>query len=109
MRTVRLGLVVSALAALTAFTIVAPAGAAGPFALGAHPTVPAFQPPWATTIRQTDAPDPDVLRVGSIYYAYTTGTSWGNHIGILTSSHPNSAWRTITNTQFGSSAFPSTP
>src|SRR5580658_10738080 len=25
-----------------------------------------------------DAPDPDVLLVGSTYYAYTTGTSWGN-------------------------------
>jgi beta-xylosidase len=108
-RTVRLGIVVSALIALTALTVASPAGAAGPLTLGAHPTVPAFKPPWATTIREMDAPDPDVLRVGSTFYAYTTGTSWGNHIGILTSSQPNSSWRTITNTQFGSSAFPSIP
>ena len=31
-------------------------------------------------------PDPDIVRVGSTWYAYTTGTSWGNNIGVLTSS-----------------------
>jgi hypothetical protein len=54
-----------------------------------------------------DAPDPDVVVAGDTYYAYTTGTSWGNHIGILRSSQPDTGWQTITGTQFGSSAFPS--
>jgi ribosomal protein L24E len=85
------------------------AGAAGPLQVGALPTVPAFQPAWATTMRQTDAPDPAVVRVGSTYYAYTTGTSWGNHIGVLVSSSPNRGWHTFTNLSYGSSAFPSTP
>jgi beta-xylosidase len=70
------------------------------------PTTPAFQPAWATTVRQTDAPDPDVVQFGSTYYAYTTGTSWGNHIGVLVSSRPNTGWNTITGTQFASSALP---
>jgi beta-xylosidase len=103
---------VAALAAVVAtLPIAMPAAtaAAQPFVVGAHPTAPAFQPSWATTVRQTDAPDPDVVRFGSTYYAYTTGTEWGNHIGILTSAQPNTAWRTITNTQFASSAFPSVP
>ena len=55
------------------------AAAAGTLQLGTKPAAPAFQPPWAPNVRETDAPDPDVLRVGSTYYAYTTGTTWGNH------------------------------
>ena len=85
------------------------AGAAGPLSLASRPTTPAFLPSWATTVRETDAPDPAVERFGNSYYAYTTGTSWGNHIGVLTSTHPNTGWRTITGTRFGSSAFPSIP
>jgi hypothetical protein len=53
-----------------------------------------------------DAPDPDVVRVGNTYYTYTTGTSWGNHIGILKSSSPNTGYVTLTGIRWGSSAFP---
>src|SRR5260221_9820838 len=69
----------------------------------------AFHQAWATSVRETDAPDPAVVRLGSTSYAYTTGTSWGNHIGVLTSSRPNAGWNTITGTQFNSSAFPQVP
>jgi hypothetical protein len=51
-----------------------------------------------------DAPDPFVLRVGSTYYAYTTGTTWGNHIGVLTSTNPASGWHTTTGHSYGSTA-----
>jgi hypothetical protein len=55
-----------------------------------------------------DAPDPFILRsVGGTYYAYTTGTSWGNHIGILKSSSATGPYHTITSHSYGSSAFPS--
>jgi hypothetical protein len=52
-----------------------------------------------------DAPDPHILRVGTKYYAYTTGTTWGNHIGILRSNDPSTGWQTITGVLMGSSAF----
>jgi beta-xylosidase len=55
-----------------------------------------------------DAPDPDVVRFGSTFYAYTTGTTWGNHIGVLTSTSPTSGWRTTGRT-FGSTALPTPP
>ena len=42
-----------------------------------------------------DAPDPDVVATDTGYYAYTTGTTWGNHIGILTSDSPTSGWHTL--------------
>jgi hypothetical protein len=51
-----------------------------------------------------DAPDPDVMRVGSTYYAYTTGTTWGNHIGVLTSTSPAGGFHTITGHSYGSTA-----
>src|SRR4051812_41057829 len=54
-----------------------------------------------------DAPDPHTIRVGSTYYTYTTGTTWGNHIGILKSSSPNTGFHTITGHPWGSSALPS--
>jgi hypothetical protein len=43
-----------------------------------------------------DAPDPDLVRVGTTYYAFTTGTWWGNNIGALvdTSASPQSGWST---------------
>ena len=85
------------------------ASAAGPIQVGVRPTTPAFLPGWATTVRQTDAPDPDVVRFGSTYYGYTTGTSWGNHIGVLVASQPNTGFNTFTGTQFASSAFPGVP
>jgi ribosomal protein L24E len=85
------------------------AGAAVSLHVASLPTTPAFHPSWAPNVRETDASDPDVVRFGSTYYAYTTGTTWGNHIGILTSSRPNTGWNTITGTEFGSSAFPAIP
>jgi hypothetical protein len=42
-----------------------------------------------------DAPDPHVVRFGSTYYAYTTGTTWGNRIGILKSAQPRSGWQVV--------------
>ncbi|HET9732685.1 MAG TPA: family 43 glycosylhydrolase [Acidimicrobiales bacterium] len=56
-----------------------------------------------------DAPDPDVVRVGSTYYAYTTGTTWGNRIGVLQSSSPATGYQTITGRSYGSTALPQLP
>lgn len=61
-----------------------------------HGTTPAFT---------DDAPDPDVVRAGTTYYAYTTGTTWGNGIGVLTSTSPTSGWHTLSGHPWGSSAF----
>jgi hypothetical protein len=88
--------------------VVALLGAAGgaPRAIAAPAPVvsPSPDPAWPH-----DGPDPDVLRVGSTYYGYTTGTTWGNHIGVLTSNDPASGWRTITGQMYGSSALPNVP
>lgn len=83
-------------AALLAAPFVAPAAAAAP-----APTVT----PSSTPALAKDAPDPDVVRVGSTFYAFTTGTTWGNQIGIAktTSADPRSGWTTV------GSAFPGTP
>jgi putative cell wall-binding protein len=58
-----------------------------------------------------DGPDPQILRVGSTWYAFTTGTTWGNRIGVLrsTAAHPNTGWQTITGREYGSTALPSIP
>lgn len=56
-----------------------------------------------------DAPDPTVLVAGSQYYAYTTGTTWGNNLGVLTSVSPTAGWHTITGKSYGSSALPDPP
>ncbi|HEX2738424.1 MAG TPA: glycoside hydrolase family 43 protein, partial [Acidimicrobiia bacterium] len=61
-------------------------------------------PSWAL-----DAPDPDVVRDGDSYYAFTTGTTWGNHIGVLKSSSPVSGWNTVNGKSYGSSALPAPP
>ncbi len=75
----------------------APTGAA---AAASAPTVqPAGSPAFAQ-----DAPDPDVIRVGTTYYGYTTGTTWGNYIGVLTSTAPSSGWRTADGQTYGSTA-----
>ena len=86
----------------------APAGAqvaphtAGPSVTLTLPNGPAYA---------ADAPDPDVVRTGSTYYAYTTGTTWGNHIGVLidTSGNPASGWRTVNGLPYASTALPSPP
>ena len=81
----------------------------GSVAVVSPPSSPAFAPSSAHNALDEDAPDPDVARFGNTYYAYTTGTTWGNHIGVLRSSSPNSGFHTITGHPFGSSAFPSIP
>jgi beta-xylosidase len=55
------------------------------------------------------APDPDIVRFGSTWYAYTTGTTWGNNIGVLVSSAPNTGWHTTTGKPYGSTALGSIP
>ena len=83
-----------------------PARALGPVLVLTHPSTPAFAPGWADTAIKQNAPDPDVVRFGATYYAYTTGASWGFHIGILRSSSPDRGYTTVNGTSFGSSAFP---
>ena len=102
-------LAASALVVSLAVVGASPASALGPITVTSHPQTPAFSPSWPHTTRDLNAADPDVVRFGSSYFAYTTGTTWGNHIGILRSSAPNRGFGTITGNQFGSSAFPSTP
>jgi ribosomal protein L24E len=102
-------LVVAVLAASVAPMGMGAAGAAVSLHVASLPTTPAFHPSWAPNVRETDASDPDIVRVGSTYYAYTTGTTWGNHIGVLKSSQPNTGYDTYTKTEFGSSAFPQVP
>ncbi len=55
-----------------------------------------------------DAGDPDPLFSGGTYYAFTTGTTLGNHIQALTSTNPTSGWQPYTGGS-GSSALPNPP
>jgi hypothetical protein len=68
---------------------------------GAAPTWTVI--PSANPAFNADAPDPHVIRVGSTYYAYTTGTTWGNHLGILKSPSPTGPWQVV------GSALPNVP
>lgn len=61
-------------------------------------------PSWAA-----DAPDPDIAQFGSAYYAYTTGTTWGNNLGVLESTSPVSGWHTTTGLDSGSTLLPDPP
>jgi beta-xylosidase len=80
--------------------------AAGVLLGACQPTVTALPsaPAW-----NGDAPDPHITRFGSTWYAYTTGTTWGNHIGVLVSDRPDGGWRTTTGKSYGSSALPKPP
>jgi beta-xylosidase len=69
--------------------------------------VPASQP--AAPAWNDDGPDPSLLRVGHEYFAYTTGTTWGNRIGVLRSDRPDSGWQTASGREHGSTALPSVP
>jgi hypothetical protein len=71
-------------------------------------TVPS--PPADPTVA-LDAPDPDIVAVGSGYDVFTTGTTWGNTIGVLEDSGPSpaSGWHTASGTDVGSSALPDPP
>src|SRR5258705_5198283 len=94
-------LAVAALSSLLATATQHPATAAGERAPAISPSnAPAYD---------HDGPDPQILKVGSTYYAYTTGTTWGNHIGVLKSSSPNTGFTTITGQPYGSSALPNVP
>jgi putative cell wall-binding protein len=69
------------------------------------PTVTAVSTPaW-----DDDGPDPDVVRIDGTWWAFTTGTTWGNNLGALTSGAPNTGWRTVTGRTFGSTALSSVP
>jgi Glycosyl hydrolases family 43 len=98
-----------ALAVSLTLVTVAPAFAFGPVSVPSPPGSPAFAPAWAGSTQDLSAPDPDVVRFGNRYYAYTTGTSWGNHIGVLQSSSPNRGFNTVSGKSYGSSAFPQIP
>lgn len=63
----------------------------------------------ATPAWDDDGPDPHVVRFGHRFYAYTTGTTWGNRIGVLVSDRPDGGWRTTTGQGWGSTALPSVP
>jgi hypothetical protein len=67
-----------------------------PSAASATPPIPVISPS-GTPALALDAPDPDIVPVGSTYYAFTTGTTWGNQIGIAqtTSANPSQGWTTI--------------
>ncbi len=65
--------------------------------------------PQATAAFNGDAGDPDVVRSGSTYFAFTTGTPLGNHIQVLVSTAPSSGWHSYTGKTYGSSALPDPP
>ena len=57
-----------------------------------------------------DAPDPDVVVNGSTYYAFTTGTTLGNHLQALVDTQgPPSGWGSYNGQTYGSSALPVVP
>ncbi|MEA3019509.1 MAG: hypothetical protein QOI47_1033 [Actinomycetota bacterium] len=63
----------------------------------------------APTAWSQAGPDPDLVRFGDTWFAYTTGTTWGNHIGVLTSTRPDTGWQTTTGKPYGSTALPNPP
>ncbi len=78
-------------------------GAAAPASAAA--AVPTVTPPTAPALAM-DSPDPDIVLSGGTFYAFTTGTTWGNQIAIAdtTSGSPTSGWHPL-NAMGGSSAF----
>lgn len=62
-----------------------------------------------TTARSFEGPDPHLARFGNTWYLYTTGTSWGNNLGVLTSSSPSGPWQTTTGKPYGSTALGAVP
>jgi hypothetical protein len=102
-----LGITAALLAALlvTLVTLVTVAGPTRPAAADS-PAAPSVTPASGPALA-LDAPDPDVVLAGGSFYAFTTGTTWGNQIAIATTSSSNPAlgWSTLSGGQFGSSAF----
>lgn len=68
----------------------------GSQASGSSAPAPSARPAAVAAIAR-DAPDPDIVRVGSTYYAFTTGTSWGNYVGVAEnrSGNPAKGWRLL--------------
>jgi hypothetical protein len=57
-----------------------------------------------------DAGDPDIVRFGTTYYAFTTGTALGNHIQVLVDTGgPASGYHSYTGEDYGSTALPDPP
>ena len=81
-----------------------PSGSGHPPGPGAPKVTPSAGPAYPD-----DGADPDLFRLGSTYYTFTTGTTWGNRIGVLTSSNAMSGWATTTGQPYGSTAFGSSP
>jgi hypothetical protein len=73
---------------------------------GAAVVVPVVTPSSSPALA-LDAPDPDIVFTGGTYYAFTTGSVWGNQIGIAqtTNSDPALGWHTVGGIS-GASAFP---
>jgi hypothetical protein len=110
MAAVVVGALVATLASLQ------PAGAATGPATGTRSTATTVRAHVSISPSQTpafagDAPDPDVVESGGVYYAFTTGTVLGNHLQALvdTSGNPAVGWRSYTGNDFGSTALPTTP
>ncbi len=103
---IRGALLAASAAALVPVAAVVPSGAAWAQSGAGISVQPAAGPAF-----NGDAPDPDVVTVGSTYYAFTTGTVLGNHLQALvdTSGSPASGWRSYTGTSSGSSALPVVP
>jgi len=87
-----------------ASTVVSALGA--PLASSAVPVTPSVSAA-STPALAMDAPDPDIVLSDGTFYAFTTGTTWGNQIAIAktTSSDPALGWGTLSGGQSGSSAF----
>src|SRR5713226_2949768 len=69
---------------------------AAPPRASAAPVTPTVSPS-STPALSLDAPDPDIVYSRGTYYAFTTGTTWGNYIGIAatTNGDPRLGWRTF--------------
>lgn len=87
-----LGLLIAAVVAVGLVSAASPGASAAP----STPPTPVVTPSQTAALAR-DAPDPDVVRAGSTFYAFTTGTTWGNQIGIAatTSANPQAGWRTL--------------
>lgn len=56
-----------------------------------------------------DAPDPDLFLAGGAFHAITTGTTWGNNLGSLFSTRPDTGWQTSSGKPYGSTALANIP
>ena len=65
--------------------------------------------PSATPAFAGDGPDPDVVYSNGTYYAFTTGTTLGNHLQVLESSAPTKGYGSSTGVSYGSTALETPP